>query len=160
MSLKNKSIFKELYYQPYRREATKFHDYAKGLFNLHFKCTFFKNYFNFLLDNLDFVQRLGLIQTLPLHQGCVNTLCWNEAGNLLLSGSDDQHLVVTNAHTYQVVANYRTSHRANIFSAKFLPQSADRNIVSCSGDGIILYTGTKCFNIISHIILTNIFSVI
>lgn len=35
---------------------------------------------------------------------------------------------------------YKTAHRANIFSAKFMPQSNDRGIVSCSGDGIVLYT--------------------
>lgn len=97
--------------------------------------------FTLFTDNISLVQRLGLIQTLPLHQGCVNTLCWNESGNLLLSGSDDQHLVVTNGHTYKVCHNYRTSHRANIFSAKFMPASGDHNIVSCSGDGIVLYTG-------------------
>lgn len=98
------------------------------------------------LDNIDFVQRLGLIQTLPLHQGCVNTLSWNESGSLLLSGSDDQHLVVTNGHTYKVCYDYRTSHRANIFSAKFMPVSGDHNIVSCSGDGIVLYTGRYKYN--------------
>jgi len=40
-----------------------------------------------------------------------------------------------------VLTDYKTSHRANIFSAKFLPNSGDHRIVSCSGDGIILYTG-------------------
>ena len=34
-----------------------------------------------------------------------------------------------------------TIHRANIFSAKFLPCTNDRKIVSCAGDGNILYTG-------------------
>ena len=33
-----------------------------------------------------------------------------------------------------------SSHRANIFSAKFLPASNIRKIVSCAGDGNILYT--------------------
>lgn len=42
---------------------------------------------------------------------------------------------------FQVLTDYKTSHRANIFSAKFLPNSGDHRIVSCSGDGIILYTG-------------------
>ena len=41
----------------------------------------------------------------------------------------------------QVLTNFKTSHRANIFSAKFLPSSGDNNIISCSGDGIILFTG-------------------
>ena len=25
----------------------------------------------------------------------MNTICWNESGQLILSGSDDQHLVIT-----------------------------------------------------------------
>ncbi|XP_050294359.1 DDB1- and CUL4-associated factor 6-like [Anthonomus grandis grandis] len=86
------------------------------------------------------VQRLGLIRTLEVHKGCVNTICWNERGDLLLSGSDDQHLAVTNGFTYKVQSNYATSHKANIFSAKFLPCTSDYQIISCSGDGIVLHT--------------------
>lgn len=33
-----------------------------------------------------------------------------------------------------------TPHKANIFSAKFLPETGDNKIVSCAGDGTILYT--------------------
>lgn len=89
---------------------------------------------------MDFIQRLGLVKRLAIHQGCVNTLCWNESGEYILSGSDDQRLIITNGHTYKVLEDYHTSHTANIFSAKFLPNSCDRQIVSCSGDGIILHT--------------------
>ena len=32
----------------------------------------------------------------------VNTICWNEAGDYILSGSDDQHLVVFNPFTGKV----------------------------------------------------------
>lgn len=86
------------------------------------------------------IQRMSLLKRLKVHDGCVNSICWNSTGDLILSGSDDQHLVLTNAYTYQVLTDYKTSHRANIFSAKFLPNSNDHRIVSCSGDGIILYT--------------------
>ena len=37
-------------------------------------------------------------------------------------------------------SDVHTSHRANIFSAKFLPASNIRKIVSCAGDGNILFT--------------------
>lgn len=47
---------------------------------------------------------------------------------------------MTNPFNGQVLVQYNTAHRANIFSAKFMPQSGDRGIVSCSGDGIVLYT--------------------
>ncbi|XP_039300996.1 DDB1- and CUL4-associated factor 6-like [Nilaparvata lugens] len=96
--------------------------------------------YNSVKGSLGFVQRLGLLKELPVHHGCVNCICWSDNGDLLLSGSDDQRLVITNAHTLKGVTDYKTSHRANIFSAKFLPNSGDHNIVSCSGDGIILFT--------------------
>ena len=34
----------------------------------------------------------------------------------------------------------RTAHRANIFSAQFLPETSDHQIISCAGDGAILHT--------------------
>uniref|UniRef100_V9ILM7 DDB1-and CUL4-associated factor 6 n=1 Tax=Apis cerana TaxID=7461 RepID=V9ILM7_APICE len=100
--------------------------------------------------SLQMMQRMALLKRLKVHNGCVNSVCWNATGELILSGSDDQHLVLTNAYNYEVLTDYKTSHRANIFSAKFLPNSGDHRIVSCSGDGIILYTDlirrTKTFN--------------
>nr|CAD7196113.1 unnamed protein product [Timema douglasi] len=92
------------------------------------------------LGSKEMIQRLQLLKRLPVHNGCVNSLCWNETGEYILSGSDDQHLVVTNGYNYKVQTDYKTSHRANIFSAKFLPNTGDNNVISCSGDGIILYT--------------------
>uniref|UniRef100_A0A8C7UUV6 Ddb1 and cul4 associated factor 6 n=1 Tax=Oncorhynchus mykiss TaxID=8022 RepID=A0A8C7UUV6_ONCMY len=41
------------------------------------------------------------------------------------------------------VTTIRSGHRANIFSAKFMPQTSDQQIISCSGDGIIYYTHTE-----------------
>ena len=35
------------------------------------------------------------MHTLDSHRGCVNTVSWNAAGTLLLSGSDDRRLIVT-----------------------------------------------------------------
>lgn len=43
----------------------------------------------------------------------------------------------------QVKKSIRSGHRANIFSAKFMPHTNDQEIVSCSGDGIIYYTHTE-----------------
>lgn len=37
-----------------------------------------------------------------------------------------------------------TAHRSNIFSAKFLPGCSDQKIISCAGDGTIIYTGMWC----------------
>lgn len=81
-----------------------------------------------------------MYKRLKVHKGCVNTVSWNDKGQYLLSGSDDQTIVVTNPYTGKILVQYDTAHRANIFSAKFMPQSNDCGIVSCSGDGIVLYT--------------------
>lgn len=86
-----------------------------------------------------FTQRLKLDKELDVHKGCVNSIVWNETGDKILSGSDDQKLVITNPFTSKVLVKYTTVHRSNIFSAKFLPQS-DNRIVSCSGNGSVLYT--------------------
>ncbi|XP_012160396.1 DDB1- and CUL4-associated factor 6 [Ceratitis capitata] len=91
-------------------------------------------------DSLDYVQRLGLMSRLHVHSGCVNTVCWNSSGEYLLSGSDDQCVAITNPHSQEVLLKYKTAHRANIFSARFMPQSNGHSIVSCSGDGIVLHT--------------------
>uniref|UniRef100_A0A8C8JK41 Uncharacterized protein n=1 Tax=Oncorhynchus tshawytscha TaxID=74940 RepID=A0A8C8JK41_ONCTS len=48
-----------------------------------------------------------------------------------------------NVHDGCVKATIRSGHRANIFSAKFMPQTSDQQIISCSGDGIIYYTHTE-----------------
>ncbi|XP_067008493.1 DDB1- and CUL4-associated factor 6 isoform X2 [Anabrus simplex] len=115
------SIFHDVYQQPYTDlTRVKLYKSSKG--------------------SLDLIQRLQLVKKLPVHNGCVNSICWNETGEYILSGSDDQHLVVTHGYNYKILTDYKTSHRANIFSAKFLPSSGDNNVISCSGDGIILYT--------------------
>lgn len=91
-------------------------------------------------DSLDYLQRLGLECRLQVHSGCVNSLSWNDTGEYLLSGSDDQFIAVTNPHNMKVLFKFKSAHRANIFSARFMPQSNDSAIVSCSGDGVVLHT--------------------
>ncbi|XP_011487533.1 DDB1- and CUL4-associated factor 6 isoform X5 [Oryzias latipes] len=95
------------------------------------------------LGRREFVQRLKLESTLNVHDGCVNTISWNETGEYILSGSDDTFLVITNPYNKKVKTSIRSGHRANIFSAKFMPHTNDQEIISCSGDGIIYYTHTE-----------------
>ncbi|QIW97824.1 hypothetical protein AMS68_003342 [Peltaster fructicola] len=87
------------------------------------------------------VQDLDIVNELDGHTGCVNALSWSTSGRLLASGSDDQHL---NLHVYQpenhdkqfqLQTTVSTGHTANIFSVKFMPQSNDRTVVTCAGDG-------------------------
>ncbi|XP_042313503.1 DDB1- and CUL4-associated factor 6 isoform X3 [Sceloporus undulatus] len=95
------------------------------------------------LGRREFIQRLKLEATLNVHDGCVNTICWNDTGEYILSGSDDTNLVITNPFSRKVLTTIRSGHRANIFSAKFLPCTNDKQIVSCSGDGVIFYTNVE-----------------
>uniref|UniRef100_A0A8C1K8I7 Ddb1 and cul4 associated factor 6 n=1 Tax=Cyprinus carpio TaxID=7962 RepID=A0A8C1K8I7_CYPCA len=95
------------------------------------------------LGRREFVQRLKLEAVLSVHDGCVNTISWNDTGEYILSGSDDTNLVITNPYNRKVKTTIRSGHRANIFSAKFMPHTNDQQIVSCSGDGIIFYTHTE-----------------
>ncbi|XP_077977582.1 DDB1- and CUL4-associated factor 6-like [Glandiceps talaboti] len=101
-----------------------------------------------------FMQRLKLDHTLNVHRGCVNTISWSDSGQTLLSGSDDRKLCITNPHTSKLIATVASGHNANIFSARFIPNSKDKQTVSCSGDGRISYNeveredlyGTRMFN--------------
>ncbi|XP_056145320.1 DDB1- and CUL4-associated factor 6 isoform X2 [Lampris incognitus] len=95
------------------------------------------------LGRREFVQRLKLEASLNVHDGCVNTISWNDTGEYILSGSDDTFLVITNPYNRKVKKSIRSGHRANIFSAKFMPHTNDQEIISCSGDGIIYYTHTE-----------------
>jgi nuclear receptor interaction protein len=93
-----------------------------------------------LRNSSSITKRLNLDYTLNVHRGCVNTIWWNELGTTILSGSDDQDLVVTDPFTQKILTKVHSGHRENIFSAKFLPETNDRRVVSCSGDGVIFHT--------------------
>ncbi|KAK2494593.1 hypothetical protein MC885_007338, partial [Smutsia gigantea] len=51
----------------------------------------------------EFIQRLKLEATLNVHDGCVNTICWNETGEYILSGSDDTKLVISNPYSRKIM---------------------------------------------------------
>ncbi|OQN95366.1 hypothetical protein B0A48_18472 [Cryoendolithus antarcticus] len=93
-----------------------------------------------LYSDRSIVKNLDIVNELDGHSGCVNALSWSKSGNLLASGSDDQHL---NIHRYQapdgekqfqLAATVATGHRANIFSVKFMPHSQDRTVITAAGD--------------------------
>lgn len=79
------------------------------------------------------------------HRGCVNALSWSDDGTTLLSGSDDKRICIwaadstgstgsTSPHPMKLIETIATGHRANIFSAKYLPNTSTPTIVSCAGD--------------------------
>ena len=49
-------------------------------------------------------------------------------------------MLCANCFFCRIKEEVHTSHRANIFSAQFLPETSDHQIISCAGDGAILHT--------------------
>ncbi|KAK8853074.1 hypothetical protein IAR55_003775 [Kwoniella newhampshirensis] len=97
-------------------------------------------------DKLDRVQVLGDGDD-GGHSGCINALSWSDDGSTLLSGSDDRRICIwepdpspsassssSSPHPLKLMETISTGHRANIFSAKFLPNASTPTIVSCAGD--------------------------
>jgi len=80
------------------------------------------------------VQRLLKYKVLDGHTGCVNTVAWNDSGSLLLTGSDDYLLNIYDGYSARLIHSIKSGHRANVFSAKFLPCTSDRQVCSwCVG---------------------------
>ncbi|XP_053743944.1 WD and tetratricopeptide repeats protein 1 [Synchiropus splendidus] len=80
------------------------------------------------------IKRLGLEAELKGHAGCVNCLEWNERGDLLASGSDDQHAIVWDPFKQKALTVMKTGHAANVFSVKFLPHTEDRILITGAAD--------------------------
>ena len=116
---------------------------------------------NQLKNSMHFVYRMKLERCLEAHDGCVNTVSWNQrgifyhhcsnfekfeiqkvlfSGSLLVTGSDDLLLKIINPFESRVVTSIQSGHRSNIFNAKFLSFCDDGRIVSCSGDGQLMLT--------------------
>ncbi|KAI7907014.1 WD40-repeat-containing domain protein [Cokeromyces recurvatus] len=82
--------------------------------------------------------KMALAKELPGHTGCINTLYWSKDGDKLLTGSDDTKLnIYFTYEDYKLVHSINTGHTANIFSAKFMPETSDNIIISGAGDSEI-----------------------
>ncbi|GFT82951.1 DDB1-and CUL4-associated factor 6 [Nephila pilipes] len=60
------------------------------------------HFINASKNSRELVQKLTLQRKIPVHDGCVNSICWNDSGKYLLSGSDDQRLSIVNGYDYSV----------------------------------------------------------
>ena len=83
------------------------------------------------------LSRLAHLNSLVEHRGCVNTLHWSIDGRLLLSGSDDCRVCIWScggADKTKLSSAIITGHRRNIFSACFVPETNNRQIVTCALD--------------------------
>ncbi|KAF9676196.1 hypothetical protein SADUNF_Sadunf09G0113100 [Salix dunnii] len=96
-----------------------------------------RNFAHRLAASVDLVLRLEIHKKLEKHDGCVNTLSFNESGDVLVSGSDDLRVILWDWETGRVKLSFYSGHRNNVFQAKFLPISDDRTIVTCAADGEI-----------------------
>ncbi|PAA82624.1 hypothetical protein BOX15_Mlig006556g1 [Macrostomum lignano] len=107
--------------------------------NLNYRITFPDNLPKSNFKDFEWsVMRLSLEKILPVHSGCVNSVCWSSNGRYLLSGSDDRNVAITSPFSHLAESHSIASgHRANIFSSKFLPMSDDLKILSAAGDGKI-----------------------
>ncbi|KAG9292705.1 hypothetical protein G9A89_008293 [Geosiphon pyriformis] len=96
-----------------------------------------------------FVKRFtDTYDSLKGHQGCVNSVVWNQSGNLILSGSDDCKINIWSPFEHQnnpLIHSIPSGHHANIFSARFMTNTGNRHIVSCAADGIVKFTDLDAF---------------
>lgn len=89
------------------------------------------------------VERLGLLQRLAKHSGCVNSLNFNMSGKLLASGSDDLKINLWNWQTNKLVQSITSGHQLNVFQTKFVEASGYRDeieIISTGRDGQVRHT--------------------
>ncbi|VAH17770.1 unnamed protein product [Triticum turgidum subsp. durum] len=83
----------------------------------------------------ELVMRLQIHRKLNKHTGCVNTVGFNAAGDTLISGSDDQRVMLWDWDTGAVKMQFHSGHGDNVFQARFMPYTNDRTIVTCGADG-------------------------
>ena len=65
--------------------------------------------------SLNMVQKFKLERKLEYHAGCVNTLNFNEAGDVLASGSDDLKVVLWDWSRGKRKFHYESGHTGNVF---------------------------------------------
>lgn len=86
------------------------------------------------------VERMKLLHNLEKHEGCVNCLNFNKAGNLLVTGSDDLKVIVWNWATQQPITVQMSGHSSNVFQSKFIDNctgvnQSDFNLITSARDG-------------------------
>ncbi|XVE67207.1 hypothetical protein DITRI_Ditri08aG0141500 [Diplodiscus trichospermus] len=83
----------------------------------------------------DLVLRLDIYKKLEKHRGCVNTVSFNDDGNILVSGSDDKRVILWDWETGHAKLAFHSGHVNNVFQAKIMPCTDDRSLVTCAADG-------------------------
>lgn len=65
----------------------------------------------------------------------MNTVSFNEDGDILVSGSDDRRVILWDWQTGNVKLSFHSGHNNNILQANIMPGTDDRSIVTCAADG-------------------------
>lgn len=86
----------------------------------------------------DLVLQFDIYRKLEKHRGCVNTVSFNAAGDVLVSGSDDRRIILWDWESGHVKLSFESGHINNVFQAKFMPYTDDRSIVTCAADGQVI----------------------
>lgn len=81
------------------------------------------------------VEKIDLYGKLNGPDGCVNTLEFNFNGDILVSGSDDKHVMLWSWATKTKTLCYASGHLDNIFQARIMPLTDDKRIITSSADG-------------------------
>ena len=89
------------------------------------------------------VSRMRLSWQHDWHNGCVNTISFTQSGKWLISGSDDQHIVMGDWQTGSIRHRWHSGHQNNVFQAKTMPFSNERVLVSCAADGQVRVSELK-----------------
>lgn len=97
----------------------------------------------------DLVLRLDVLCKLDKHRGCVNTVCFNASGDILVSGSDDRKIILWDWESGRVKLSFHSGHSNNVFQAKMMPYSDDRSIVTCAADGQVFWF-LSVYSVFSH----------
>eukprot|EP00164_Ancoracysta_twista_P010609 GFYU01016076.1.p1 GENE.GFYU01016076.1~~GFYU01016076.1.p1 ORF type:complete len:626 (+),score=149.36 GFYU01016076.1:94-1971(+) len=83
------------------------------------------------------VSRLSLTRKLVGHEGCVNTVKFDQGGKYIITGSDDHDVRIWSANDYSSYKVLPTGHNGNVFGAQFVPDGTYDRIVSTAADGQI-----------------------
>jgi len=106
-----------------------FHDYTSLQLGLKMVPSFTQR----RCGSVELVKRLKLSHKLKGHEGCVNSLHFNQSGSKIASGSDDLNIIVWDWEKKKKLLQFNSGHKANVFQSKFMP--GDLLITSCSRDG-------------------------
>lgn len=65
------------------------------------------------------VQRLELYRSLKKHEDCVNTVSFNDTGDLLISAANDRHVCLWNWAKSKSLLYFNTGHTANVYQVNY-----------------------------------------